>query len=176
MLLLAVGLFAWVASQRAAEPSSADVSGASNDSSGYSASVVEWVETGVDGAPRYRLHAAHVEQQSVDGPLQLQQPVLNFAADAALDWQLQASSGSLSADREHVDFSGQVQGQGISPDHAPLTVRAQQLAVDMQRQQISSDTDLELDWGGMHMMAATLNIDLRSGIVIIGSGHGQQLP
>jgi LPS export ABC transporter protein LptC len=176
MLLLAVGLFAWVSSQRAAEPSSANVSGGPGDSSGYSATAVEWLETGADGAPRYHLNAAHVEQQSIDGPLQLQQPVLNFAADAALDWRLQASSGTLSADREHVEFVGQVRGQGLSTDHAPLTLRAQQLSVDMQRQQIDSETDLELDWGGMHMLAATLSIDLRSGVVKIGSGHGQQLP
>jgi LPS export ABC transporter protein LptC len=183
LLLLAgmIGLYAWIKAQRSEVPTATGAAAAGNDSSGYTARNVELVETGDDGLPRFRLQAAALKQVSAQDPLALQLPHISFSGTAGgrddrLDLQLTASSGTLSPHYEDVEFIGDVRGQASSARTPLLRLTSSQLLVETVAQVVSSNRVVDLDWSGIHLTASGIRIELRTGVVKIGPGHGFQKP
>jgi LPS export ABC transporter protein LptC len=181
-LALVVGLYAWINVQRTSAPATTANDAASDDSSNsYTANNVELIETGEDGMPRYHLQAAHIAQQSTNSPVELQLPRISFsgatgARDGGLDWQLSATSGTLSPKHDEVEFSGQVQGQASGGGTPVLRLATSELTVNTVQQVVRSSQNVDLDWAGIHLTASSIRIELRSGVVKIGPGHGFQTP
>jgi len=184
LLALAAGLYAWYMAPHGNAPAATAGNSASDDSSsGYVARNVELVETGEDGQTRYRLLADGVEQQSLSGPLLLRAPRISFSGTTGsghagddLDWQLRATAGTLAPKHDEVEFSGDVQGQAGRGGAPLLRLSTTELAVNTVQQVIRSSKDVELDWAGIHLVAGGIRIELRTGAVRIGPGHGFQTP
>jgi LPS export ABC transporter protein LptC len=180
LLAFAIGLYAWINVERSNAPSVAANGAANDDAGSFTASKVELIETGEDGLPRYRLQAQSVRQNSLRDPLALQQPRIDFnganGGGVRLDWQLTASSGSLSPRRDLLEFSGEVQGRASGGNAPLLQLATSQLLVNTVDQVIQSSRVVELDWAGIHLTASGIRIELRSGVVKIGPGHGFQTP
>jgi LPS export ABC transporter protein LptC len=180
LLAFAIGLYAWINVERSNAPSTAAGGGAGDDSSSYTATNIELIETGEDGLPRYRLNAAGVRQSSPRDPLALQLPRISFNGAGGggdqLEWQLTASSGMLSPRRDMVEFNGEVQGHASGGSAPLLQLATSQLLVNTVEQVVQSSRVVELDWAGIHLTASGIRIELRSGVVKIGPGHGFQTP
>jgi LPS export ABC transporter protein LptC len=180
MLAFAVGMYAWINAERGNAPGTAAGGAANDDSSSYTAGNIELIETGEDGLPRYRLQAAAARQVSLRDPLALQEPRISFNGTGGgrdrLDWQLSASSGTLSPHRDVVEFTGTVHGQASGGSAPLLQLTTSQLLVNTVDQVVQSSRVVELDWAGIHLTASGIRIELQSGVVKVGPGHGFQTP
>jgi LPS export ABC transporter protein LptC len=121
-----------------------------------------------------------VRQTSIKDPLALQLPRILFkgtpGGDNPLDWQLSASSGTLSPQRDLVEFTGDVQGQANGANVQTVRLATRQLMVNIAEQVVQSSRVVDLDWAGIHLTASGIRIELRTGVVKIGPGHGFQTP
>jgi LPS export ABC transporter protein LptC len=183
LLMLAAGLYAWFAAQRGGTPLNASGATPNDDSNSYTAEQVELVETGEDGMARYRLQAEHVEQQDLASPLLLREPRISFQGTTGgdtrggdIDWQLAATRGTLSVKRDEVQFTGEVQAHASRGDERVLRLTTTQLTVNTVQQVVTSSREVALDWAGVHLVAGGIRIELGSGMVKIGPGHGFQAP
>lgn len=175
LLLVVVGLFAWVRSQRDSEPANQAAADAGADADRYGASDVELLETDENGAPLYRLRAAELEQESRDRPLQLLRPELSYARNQGQPWQVRADRGTLSPRHDRVDLTGNVQATVSGIRNAPVTLRSSELAVDIPSQLISSDGAVTLEWRRVRLVMRGVRADLARNIISTGPGHGYQL-
>lgn len=173
-LLAGVGAWALLAPRSmevagtAANPASAEVE------LGYTASDAELIETAPDGQPLYRLRAAHIAQPRPEAAITLTAPHLAYEHANGGRWTLQAERGTLSADRRVADFAGNVVGQHTQVRAAPLTLRTEALAVDLQRQLADASQPVRLEWGRARITAAGLHADMVSDtFVLTGPGRGR---
>jgi lipopolysaccharide export system protein LptC len=145
---------------------------------GFEARGAEIVETGPDGAPRYRVRAAVIAQDPASRNVLLQQVELKLADAAGADWAVEARSGQMPADAQAIDLTGDVHVLGrAAPDDEPLSIRSEHLSYDFDRQVARSDTNVTLTMGARSLEALGLVADLKAGRVQLESKvHGRFNP
>ncbi len=171
-ILTVVGVIAWLAPHDTRDDSTDTSSGAGNDPPGYVALDAEVTETGADGRPLYRLLAERVERTANGGQVTLHKPRLRYAPTAGSNWTLQADSGELLPDSQHVTLKGAIVATGSNVDDPPLTLRTEQLAVDMLQQHADTDGRVYMEQQNMQLNALGLHLNLRELTwTLDGDGH-----
>jgi LPS export ABC transporter protein LptC len=176
VVLVLVGLFAWLAPRHAVEGRIGASADTSQDEPGYVAIDAELIETGEDGEPIYRLNASRIEQARAGARIQLTEPRLAYQASAESSWRLQAAHGELAPELQQVEFGGAVEATGNQSGAAPIVIRTEQLSIDMQQQRADSLAGVIIDWGRVRLTAHGFHINLRDGSLKLDSqGHGETL-
>jgi LPS export ABC transporter protein LptC len=171
-VLVVVGVIAWLAPRNARDDSTDAASSASNDPPGYVALDAEVTETGADGRPLYRLLAERVERTATGGLVLLRKPRLSYAPTPGSTWTLQADSGELLPDSQQVTLTGAIIATGSNAGDPPLTLRTEQLSLDMQQQRADTDGRVYMEQQKMQLNALGLHLNLRELTwTLDGDGH-----
>jgi LPS export ABC transporter protein LptC len=174
LVLVVVGLFAWLAPRHAVEGRIGASTDTSQEEPGYVAIDAELIETGDNGEPLYRLNAKRIEQARAGARVQLTEPRLAYQASADSSWRLQAAHGELASELQQAEFGGAVEASGSQNGATPIVIRTEQLSVNMQQQRADSLAAVTIDWGRVRLTAHGFHINLLDGSLKLDSqGHGE---
>lgn len=145
---------------------------ASNDDPGYSASGAEVIETGADGAPRYRLRADRIRQDPASGVVALEGVDMTVARSGDGSWRVQAERGDLPAGARRVALQGDVRLDGEA-----LSLRTAALDYDLDRNRVTAPGEVRFEMSGRTLEAAGLEADLdRRQARLASRVHGRFAP
>ena len=171
-VLVVVGVVAWLAPGNNRDDPNDAASSASNDPPGYVALDAEVTETGLDGRPVYRLLAERVERTAGGEQVLLSRPRLSYEPTAGSNWTLQADSGELMPDSQQVKLAGRIVATGSNAGDPPLTLRTEQLALDMLQQRADTNGRVYMEQRQMQLNALGLHLNLRELTwTLDGDGH-----
>jgi LPS export ABC transporter protein LptC len=160
-ILVVVGVIAWLAPRNDRDDAADAANSDSNDPPGYVALDAEVTETGLDGRPVYRLLAERVERTASGGQVLLSKPRLSYEPTAGSHWTLQADSGVLMPDSQQVTLTGAIVATGSNAGDPPLTLRTEQLALDMLQQRADTNGRVTMEQQPMQLNALGLHLNLR---------------
>lgn len=145
---------------------------------GYSASGAEILQTGIDGAPRYRMQATRVEQRPTTREVRLESVQMQVRDSRDGQWHLTARGGLMAEDASRVELAGDVHVSGVrGPGEAPMEIRSETLAYDADAQRVSSRDDVTIELEGRQLAAHGMSADLKARNVQLESRvHGRFVP
>lgn len=145
---------------------------------GYSARDVEIVETNADGRPRYRLHAARIEQRPLEASILLHEIAMTWRTESGLDWQLRADRGRMPQDARRIWLQGSVVASGLPPrSQQTARISTEELAFDTQSERLFTRAPVAIDWSGHRLTALGLVANLKEGRLSLESRvHGRFTP
>ncbi|MBK7250574.1 MAG: LPS export ABC transporter periplasmic protein LptC [Gammaproteobacteria bacterium] len=145
---------------------------------GYSARDAEIVETGPDGLPRYRLHAARIEQMPRDARITLADIRMTFRAETGTDWTLTARRGRMPEDARRIELDGSVVASGQLPrSRETARLVTEQLAFDTEAELLVTRAPVAIDWSGQRLVSLGAVADLRTHRLSLESKvHGHFTP
>jgi lipopolysaccharide export system protein LptC len=145
---------------------------------GYSATDAEIIQTGADGAPRYRLRAARIEQDPRTLEVELQQIRLETRDVDAARWQVDAPKGTLSSNAERLRLEGGVRLEGgdvRDADRVRLATAA--LDYDLQGARVRAAGAVRITLHGHVLEGTGLDANLRTRQVRLNAHvHGRFAP
>jgi len=145
---------------------------------GYSATDAEIIQTGADGAPRYRLRAARIEQDPRTLEVELQEIRLETRDIDAARWQVDAPSGTLSSNAERLRLEGGVRLEGgdeRDADRVRLATAA--LDYDLQGARVRAAGAVRITLYGHVLEGTGLEANLRTRQVRLNADvHGRFAP
>lgn len=145
---------------------------------GYSARDVEIVETGLDGRPRYRLHAARIEQQPRVSSIFMHDIALTYRTESGRDWLLTAERGRMPQDARLIQLEGSVVAAGLPPgSQQTARISTEELAFDTQAERLATGAPVAIDWSGHRLTALGLIANLKEQRLSLESRvHGRFTP
>lgn len=148
------------------------------DQPGYSARDAEVIETGPDGRPRYRLHAARIEQQPRDASIALTDIRMTYRTEAGTDWQLTAEHGRMPEDAHRIELEGSVVASGLPLDSREVArITTERLAFDTRTERIATRSPVAIDWSGQRLTSLGAVADLKGHRLSLESKvHGRFTP
>ncbi len=130
---------------------------------GYSATDTEIIQTDLDGQPRYRLHAARIEQNPVSLETRIEDLRLETRTGEAISWRVVSSRGTLSRDSRRIDLEGGVALEGgASETLAPLRLQTNALQYDLDAARVRTSGEVRLTMEGHELSATGLDANLRT--------------
>jgi len=130
---------------------------------GYSATDTEIIQTDLDGQPRYRLHAARIEQNPVSLETRIEDLRLETRTGEANSWRVVSSRGTLSRDSRRIDLEGGVALEGgASEALAPLRLQTNALQYDLDAARVRTSGEVRLTMEGHELYATGLDANLRT--------------
>ena len=157
----ALGTLFYLSDSGSGEAAPADVE---STEPGYIATGAELVETGEDGQPLYRLHAARIEQPTPQGMVFLSEPQLDYQPVGGNHWTLSAQRGQLPQDARSADMAGSVVAFGRPEGSSDMMhIATEQLHLDMRSQVVSTSVKVRVDWAGNTLHSRGMSADIRNG-------------
>lgn len=168
---IALGLWQW---QIRPPPESTEATAAAtrrNAEPGYVAINANLLDTGADGQPQFRLRAARIEQATPTADLTLSD--MEFQQQGKSIWTLSAQRGVMPLATEQLQLAGDVHASGVL-GAAPISIRTELLAVDLQQQHLDTHAEVGIDWGHNRLTANGLHADMKSDSLRLESHiHGE---
>ncbi len=163
---------------------------ASNDSAeravdpGYSATDAQVVETDADGAPRYALRAASIQQDPRSLEVKLQELSMQVSDGEDAPWLITARNGRMPEDASQIELSGEVRvagtvgGSGGRGEAAgPIEIRSDTLSYDIAESLARSTSDVTIRLSGKWLQAHGIEANLKQRQVRLESRvHGRFVP
>lgn len=183
--LLALGAGAvWIARQSGGSANTVETADAPPDVAyDYEAHDVVVRQMGVDGQLQYQIDAAEIHQEPDTGQIAARALTLYHDPPGTEPggpnrWTLTADTGVLPAGDGIVTLAGTVRAQGRpAQGKAALSVATERMRYDIHKQEISSDTNVSLNWGGNRLNGRSLRANVRTGDVALESEvHGTLSP
>jgi LPS export ABC transporter protein LptC len=167
----ALGLWLWQASPRQETSDTTAAATRPDAEPGYVAITADLLDTGVDGQPRFRLHAARIEQATPTADITLDSPEFRHQGKSA--WTLSAHSGVMPPDIQQLQLVGNVLAVGAL-GAAPISIRTETLGVDLQQQKLDTLADVSIQWGRNRLSATGMHADMKSDSLRLESHiHGE---
>lgn len=130
---------------------------------GYSATNAEIIQTGADGAPRYRLQAARIEQNPVSLEIRIEDLRIETRGTESTIWHVAAPRGVLSRDSRRIDLAGGVGLEGGAAETLePLRLRTDTLQYDLDAARVRTNGEVRLTMQGHELAAKGLDANLRT--------------
>jgi LPS export ABC transporter protein LptC len=145
---------------------------------GFEARDAAIVETGADGAPRYRVSAQAIAQDPVSRVVRLDAVQMRVEDDAAGRWDIAATSGLMPAEADAIELRGDVRIRGV-PDGGrdPLEIRGEQIRYEIDSSVARSGSDVTILYSGQQLSARGLEARLKERRVRLESNvHGRFTP
>jgi len=156
----ALGLWLWQTRKPPAAVSAGAAGAAGGTETGYVAVNAELMDTDADGKPKYQLRASRIEQHELDADVALSGPQFQYTGPTT--WTLNAQRGVLPADGQQVNLSGEVLIVGTRPGEEALSIRSDEVSVDLQQQRLDTASPVVIDWGHNAMTATGLHADMKA--------------
>lgn len=142
---------------------------------GYYMTDAQIVETGPDGAPRYRMAAERIVQNPQDQSIRLQTMKLDYRAGPEREWTLTARNGYVPPASRTIDLSGDVQITGLPVEGSvPAVVRTERMQLDTVANVATSRERVDIVWGERRLSTIGLKADLKAEkLKLESSVHGR---
>jgi LPS export ABC transporter protein LptC len=135
------------------------------------------------GALQYEIEAASVTQLPRDGAIEAHDLTLHYDppgkdVDASRRWTLTASGAQLPESSDVVKLAGRVLVQGRVPQSpAPIRFQSEKLDYNLSTQELASDAEFQLHWGGSQFSGRGLRANIKLGTVSVESDtNGKIVP
>lgn len=145
---------------------------------GFEAREAEIVETGADGAPRYRVSAQTVSQDPASRAVRLESVRMRIEDDAKGDWDIVAVHGLMPPEADAIELRGDVRIRGL-PDggRSPLEIRSEQIRYEFDSAVARSGSEVTIRYNGQQLAARGLEARLKEQRVRLESAvHGRFTP
>lgn len=130
---------------------------------GYSARDAEVLETGPDGALRYRLSAQRIEQDPNSLDIRLTSLDMQVASAERDPWRVSAQSGVLPSQSARVSLSGTVTIEGgAQTATGPIRIQTDQLDYDLRSELARAEGPVSIEMQGYRLDGRGLEADLRN--------------
>lgn len=130
---------------------------------GYSASDAEVLETGPDGALRYRLSAQRIEQDPNSLNIRLTRLAMQVASVERDPWRVSAQSGILPSQSARVSLSGAVKIEGgAQAATGPIRIQTDRLDYDLRSELARAEGPVSIEMQGYRLDGRGLEVDLRN--------------
>ncbi len=167
----ALGLWLWQASPRQETSDSSTATARQSAQPGYVAIGADLLDTGANGEAQFRLRAARIAQAAPNADVVLTDP--EFEHQGRSVWRLSAQSGLLPPATQRLQLSGNVLATGTLGG-APIRIRSESLAVDLQQQQLDTPLAVNIEWGRNRLSATGIHADMKSDSLRLESDiHGE---
>jgi LPS export ABC transporter protein LptC len=148
----------------------------------FEASDVVLRQMGPDGRLQYELAAQRFAQSTDGGGVLAEQLTLyhdppGTVPGGAHRWTLTAATARLPAGAEVISLQGEVRASGVPLGRrAPVQVSAEQLEYRIASQEVSTTTDVLLEWGASRFRGRGLSVNVNTGAWALESGDGTLVP
>lgn len=167
----ALGLWLWQTSPRQEASDTSTATARQSTQSGYVAIGADLLDTGADGQPQFRLRAARIAQAAPNSDVILTDPEFEYQGGGV--WHLSAQAGLLPPAMQRLQLRGNVLATGTLGG-APIRIRSESLAVDLQQQQLDTPLAVNIQWGRNRLNATGLHADMKSDSLRLESDiHGE---
>ena len=133
---------------------------------------------GQDGQRLYTLSAQRIQQKTADNSVSLEVVRLEYAGTDADPWRLTADKGSIPAEGDQIELTGNVTIEEmlfIGPEMTLVTTP--ELSVDLRAQLATTDANVRIQRGNYLLTAVGLRADLKDKKLRLQSEvHGHFLP
>jgi LPS export ABC transporter protein LptC len=145
---------------------------------GFEAREAEIVETGADGAPRYRVSARTVTQDPASRVVRLDSVRMRVEDDAKGGWDIAALHGLMPPEADAIELRGDVNIRGLPyGGRAPLELRSDKVHYEFDSSVARSDTEVTIRYNGQQLSARGLEARLKEQRVRLESDvHGRFSP
>jgi LPS export ABC transporter protein LptC len=145
---------------------------------GFEAREAEIVETGPDGAPRYRVSARTITQDPASRAVRLDAVQMRVEDDADGRWDIAAASGLMPAEADAIELSGDVRIRGAQEGgRGPLEIRGEQIRYEFEPALARSSREVTIFYSGHQLSALGLEARLKERRVRLESKvHGRFNP
>ncbi len=169
---LASSLAGCTAGRDAAE---GDLLAASGATPGFEARAAALVETGPDGAPRYRVSAQTIAQDPASRVVRLETVRMRIEDDAAARWDIAAARGIMPADADAIELYGDVRIVGThSGGQGPIEIRSDEIRYEFAAAVARSGSAVTILYSGQRLAARGLEARLKERRVRLESDvHGR---
>jgi LPS export ABC transporter protein LptC len=184
VVLLGLGAMAvWVAGRGGGDSQQAEDKGPAAQAYNYEAEDVVLRQMGPDGRLQYQVEAQQIRQEPQSGRIAatgitLYRDPPGEPIGGPQRWTLVADQGELPPDASVILLSGNVRASG-RPQQAKALLNAttERLRFDPARDEVTSDAEVALRWGGISARTNGLKVNVRTGVVEIESQfHGSFSP
>lgn len=161
LLAFASALVLWLwRSPRGEAPAIAAANGSATAAPGYVATNAQLIDTDADGQPQYTLHATQISQPAPSADIELTAP--QFVYRGETEWTLSAARGVLPPNAQQVQLLGDVTARAQREGTAPLQIRTESIAVDMQARTADSSDRVAIESGRNRLWASGLHADMNT--------------
>jgi LPS export ABC transporter protein LptC len=142
----------------------------------YEAHDVVVRQMGPDGALQYELEARQISQLPRNGQISAQELVMHHDPAGSLPgganrWTLTADRAVLPESGTAITLAGDVHAQGRPQNsQEQVVVLAEQVTYDLQTQDVSSDTPVDVTWGRSKFRSTDLRLNIKRGTINVESG------
>jgi LPS export ABC transporter protein LptC len=145
---------------------------------GYSATDARVVETDADGAPRYALRAAAIQQDPRSLEVSLQQLSMQVSDGDDAPWQITARDGRMPEDASRIELRGDVRVAGtVGREGESIEIRSDILSYDIATSLARSTSDVTIQLSGKWLQARGIEANLKQRQVRLESKvHGRFVP
>lgn len=145
---------------------------------GYSARDAVLIETGPDGAPMYRLHAAQIRELPASRVALLDQIEMQFREKDGQVWNGRADTARVIDQAARVDLKGDVALSGQLPGTVePVRITTDRLSVDTHAAVVGTRDEVTIDWVGGQLHARGIVARLHEQRIRLQSQvHGHYAP
>jgi LPS export ABC transporter protein LptC len=145
---------------------------------GYSATDAQVVETDADGAPRYSLRAASIQQDPRSLEVSLRQLSMQVSDGEDAPWQITARDGRMPEDASRIELQGDVRVAGtIGRTGEAIEIRSDLLSYDIAGSIARSTSDVTIRLSGKWLQAHGIEANLKQRQVRLESKvHGRFVP
>jgi LPS export ABC transporter protein LptC len=127
-----------------------------------------------DGRLQYELEARRFAQSASDGEVVAEGLTIHHDPPGTVPggphrWTLTANSAQLPADGRVISMVGEVRANGLPRGRrTPVRIATEQLSYDLTEQEVSSDADYEIRWGGIRAVGSGFSYNIDTGNINAG--------
>jgi LPS export ABC transporter protein LptC len=139
-------------------------------------------QMGPDGRLQYELAAQRFAQAAGGGGVLAEDLTMyhdppGTVPGGAHRWTLTAAAARLPADAEVISLQGEVRASGVPLGRrAPVHVSAERLDYRIASQEVSTATDVQVEWGASRFQGRGLTFNVNTGAWALESGDGTLVP
>lgn len=155
-----------------------DLLGGDDGMPGFEARDAAIVETGPDGAPRYRVSAEVITQDPANRVVQFETVQVRIEEDSEARWDIAARKGVMPAEGDAIELQGEVRIRGTPAGaRAPIEIRGEQVRYEFASAVARSGSEVTILYSGQQLSARGLEARLKEQRVRLESDvHGRFTP
>lgn len=139
-------------------------------------------QMGPDGRLQYELEARRFAQSANGGEVMAEDLTIHHDPPGTIPggphrWTLTAAGAQLPAESQVINLRGNVRASGLPRGRrTPMRISSEALAYDLAAQEVSSDADVLIEWGGIRSESQGFTFNINSAELQLQSSHATIVP
>lgn len=139
-------------------------------------------QMGPDGRLQYELEARRFAQSANGGEVMAEELTIHHDPPGTIPggphrWTLTAAGAQLPAESDVISLRGDVRASGLPRGRrTPMRIRSERLDYDLGAQQVSSDAEVLIEWGGIRSESQGFTFNINTAELQLQSSHATFVP